>query len=673
MSIRANFCNLTDSVPRPIFSSCLAAQSPEMQEEWITRELLAGGTHYVFSIQAGYTDYPPEVNFYLEGRMAEWLTTLDRVLAAGLIPVVFLHTGGDYPGDQYFRNVLASIPSSYYDRALWVPAWEPVKGAWSSRQFRDAALTMRAALGPTAPMAAHLSQGRLSFASNPVEADDPWGGNEMDCWRTGWGPAGHPFDVFLYQSYVVAQGDTMDVTKPDSWGERAKEVADRVLGLPGAPDWFAGIRRPDLVWFEATAYYFIRGRSTSAWAQEVAASAQTLGYQGFGNGLPKSDTTPTPPDGGGDMQPYNEDLVFQTNEKVKDTYAEAGRSIDAQYPIWIARTVYDYCAGMSWNASESKHLAELRDALGLPAPPVPPISLLPRLVVNGQMFGLETGERWTAIQNSDFNLLNRWQHGEDIYPVLEQRAKVGFNLLRVWTLYDLVNIGTFTDIDYSRIPDFLQECSRYGLYVEFTAYTSLERKDHWDKLVAACQGPSNVLTELVNEGTLPVNQIDMARYARPSGVLASHGSGGSEGVPPWDPWDYVTFHTNGASEEQRKIGHNAWEIWSGPTLTNETSRYPEVGMWVGASLERQKQLAYDSAAGAALLCAGSCFHSVHGKTSELWDANELAVADAWVRGAKSVSLACQPGAYYRRDDLLTDELLRVYQRGTSGCIVEIHK
>ena len=308
-----------------------------------------------------------------------------------------------------------------------------------------------------------------------------------------------------------------------------------------------------------------------------------------------------------------------------------------------------------------------------PSPPPPVVVVLPRLVRNGQVFGLATGARWTSIQTSDFNLLNRWQHGEDTHPVLAQRAEAGFNLLRVWTLYDIPRIGTFLDIDYSRIPEFLRLCAGYGLYVEFTAYTSIEREEHWDCLVAGSWGETNVLLELVNEGTLPVNQINMANYRRPAGVLASHGSGGSEGVPPWEPWDYVTFHTNGSSEEQRKIGHNAMEIWDGPTLTNETSRYPDVGMWVGANLLRQYSLANDSAAGAALLCAGACFHSVQGKTSELWDERTLAVAQAWARGATSVDLKCQVGAYRRRDDLLTDDLLRVYQRGNAGCIVPIRK
>lgn len=71
------------------------------------------------------------------------------------------------------------------------------------------------------------------------------------------------------------------------------------------------------------------------------------------------------------MQPYNEDLVLQTNEKVKALYKEADEPIDEQYPVWVARTVYDYCGGMSWSASESKHLRECREALGLPLPVAP--------------------------------------------------------------------------------------------------------------------------------------------------------------------------------------------------------------------------------------------------------------------------------------------------------------
>jgi hypothetical protein len=284
--VRANFCNLRDSTGRAIFSSCLAAQTPAMQDEWIAREQAAGGTHYVLSIQAGYAPvYPEEINFHTAGRMPEWLTALNRVLAARLVPVVVLDPGNPpFPGTSYLRSLISEIPVSYYDRCIWVCGWECVKGAWSSLQFNAANLALRDEVGPRALLACHLSPGRASFASHPLEADDPWQGHELAAWRKECGPQ---FDLFLYQSLPPAEGAPFDVTAPDSWGERAKEVADRFLGLPGAPDWFAGaVSRPTLIWFEGTATTFIRGQSTSAWAREVARYAKTLGFQGFGNGLP---------------------------------------------------------------------------------------------------------------------------------------------------------------------------------------------------------------------------------------------------------------------------------------------------------------------------------------------------------------------------------------------------
>jgi hypothetical protein len=87
-----------------------------------------------------------------------------------------------------------------------------------------------------------------------------------------------------------------------------------------------------------------------------------------------------------------------------------------------------------------------------------------------------------------------------------------------------------------------------------------------------------------------------------------------------------------------------------------------------------RALAYDSAAGAALLCAGACFHSICGKSSVLFDAATVDAALAWTAGSRSVPLAVQHQPYTRRDDLLTPDLLRVYQRGTTDAgIVRIRK
>ena len=305
---------------------------------------------------------------------------------------------------------------------------------------------------------------------------------------------------------------------------------------------------------------------------------------------------------------------------------------------------------------------------------------LPRLTVSGQFFGTETGERFTAIECSDFNLLARYLDGEDIRPVL--RNRVGFNMLRVWTLMQLsqYGIGDLTldmhpDL-YERIPDFCRLCGSFGFYIEFTAYTGINDPNHWERLGEAVKGCSNVILELVNELDQNTNEpdsdgriFDLSLYDKIDGVLCSHGSNGSEHWPVEPYWDYTTMHFNDAHEWQRKVGHNAWEIWLGPTLSNENTRPDKDGaIW---HFE-------DAAEGAALLCAGSCFHSQSGKASTVFSAQDAQFAQAWLAGAQSVPLRYQPGAYRHGQDEIDVEhdehLLRVYQRVLSdgdGWMVKI--
>ena len=72
------------------------------------------------------------------------------------------------------------------------------------------------------------------------------------------------------------------------------------------------------------------------------------------------------------IPPYDENRITTLCATVRATYAAAGVPADYLYPLWIARTLHDYCAGMAWDASAAKHLHELRIALGLIDPPEPP-------------------------------------------------------------------------------------------------------------------------------------------------------------------------------------------------------------------------------------------------------------------------------------------------------------
>lgn len=295
-------------------------------------------------------------------------------------------------------------------------------------------------------------------------------------------------------------------------------------------------------------------------------------------------------------------------------------------------------------------------------PYIPVVVTLPELLRDGQFFIQADGTRWTAIECSDFNLLSRYFDGEDIKPILEQRKSCGFNLLRVWTLFDIPNIGTLTSCDYSRIPKFITLCAQYGLYVEFTAYTGINDPQHWLNLCEVSRHcEPKPLLELVNELDVNTNEPDwlgrvfkLEDYKQPQGLLSSHGSNGSETWPISPYWSYATMHFNDAFEWQRKVGHNSMEVWAGPTLANENTRYPD---------HSDSQIyAQDAAESAALLCAGSCFHSVRGKTSELWDDIEEICARMWGLGAASVDLQYQLGHYRHAGELEDPSILRAYQR-----------
>lgn len=311
---------------------------------------------------------------------------------------------------------------------------------------------------------------------------------------------------------------------------------------------------------------------------------------------------------------------------------------------------------------------------------VPTFRPLPRLQIAGKFFRLDTGERWTAIEASDFNLYTRFLKGEDIEPILAQRAEAGFNLLRVFTAFDICSTGGGCQIIgrlvprervdyYTLLPYFLMQCARHGLRVELVAFTGPytgvfanadEMVAHWNNLVAVAMQPdnTNVLLELINEFDNPPNAgVPLELMQRPPlAVLASHGSAVQDALPLQPVWSYATYHPASGPEWARKAAHNGMEDvadpFGVPVLVNETIRFPDN--------EASSTQACDAAEGAALLEAGAAFHSIHGKSSELWVGAERDAAYAWASCAQRVPLEYQAGAYLRFDP--TPGYIRIYAR-----------
>ncbi len=271
--------------------------------------------------------------------------------------------------------------------------------------------------------------------------------------------------------------------------------------------------------------------------------------------------------------------------------------------------------------------------------------------------------RFTIVQSSFFNGLNRFAKGEDITPQLEQLRSLRFNMVRTWTAFHVPGIGDCEPNElYPYYGDYLELCASYGLYAEIGAIAGYTWPsvaamiEHWQNVKNLCLGHTNALTEVFNEWGHPLNpNPDPLLFSEPLAGLSSHGSSIQDALPVQPFWSVVSYRPGAGPEWMRKVGHNAMEDvadpYGKPTWSNETTRCPDN--------DSNPDHFYDAAAGAALLCAGACFHSVEGKAANLLTGQALVCAKAWSDGAHSVPLEYQAGAYRR---IVDPQYLRVYQR-----------
>lgn len=278
------------------------------------------------------------------------------------------------------------------------------------------------------------------------------------------------------------------------------------------------------------------------------------------------------------------------------------------------------------------------------------------MIIREKFFSKSSGEYFTAIEASDYNLFNRFQNDEDIIPVLQQRRDIGkTNMLRVWTLFNLVSIGVCTSPQYEKLDAFCKLCAKYGQYVEFTAYTDIWDSTHYPKLIEATAKNTNVIIEMLNEGHM---YEETKIFSKSPYHLTSRGSGLSEQLPMLPLMDYGTVHFNSAYEWWRKNGHNAMELandYGKPILTNESTRSDDN--------DNNPNHYGDSSFAVAALNAGSCFHSIHGKNSTLWQGREEECAHQHGLRASEVDLIYQDGQYIR---LEPNGLLRYYLKRLDG-------
>lgn len=292
--VLTNFCNLHDKQGRVIFTAMYAGLDDESRKDWLDRLVAAGSTHVAISPAAGYPGSPiPAFDIYSQpDRFASFVREILRTPGANgkaLTPILILD-GGD-PGirqriDAFWPAIRGSLGDDA-DRVIVVPGWELINASPTTSAEFSYALTKLHDLGYR-HIWAHLSPGRASASSNPVEPDDPWQGAESGMWKSN---GGQWVEGLLYQSQAVrGNDDQCDPADDGCFLNRWEDVVPRIAA--GMNGWrILGGQNVGLVFFEGPAYYFYRGQVDSAFARRIATAAQRMCEKyrvecGFGNGLP---------------------------------------------------------------------------------------------------------------------------------------------------------------------------------------------------------------------------------------------------------------------------------------------------------------------------------------------------------------------------------------------------
>jgi hypothetical protein len=263
-----------------------------------------------------------------------------------------------------------------------------------------------------------------------------------------------------------------------------------------------------------------------------------------------------------------------------------------------------------------------------------------RVHVEGPTFVDELGRGWIWKGCTDFLLFKQHLDGQDVTPLLRDRASAGANLVRVLGMAQ--NITRFRPQEYpdyfDRLGPFMDLVADNGLYVELTVFadaqlimsSSADQHQHLDRVVSVVRGKSNVFVELVNEYSK--NGVDPRLFNKPDGVLCSRGSGQTDEAPPQPPWDYITFHA-------RRDPPKAWN-----DVNPDNVRWPPGPPWVTdemmkAGVDVSDPSRFFQAGIFAGLANGATFHSQEGVESRPFGPVARACAMEFFRGLKSIAEA----------------------------------
>jgi hypothetical protein len=264
------------------------------------------------------------------------------------------------------------------------------------------------------------------------------------------------------------------------------------------------------------------------------------------------------------MQPYNEQEVLEAIKLVEGTFIEAQIVPNLAGMVWVARILYDYCGGMSWDQSEKKHIKELRVQLGLPnpEPPIPPLTSL--RVREGRLWDGARYIGWRGISEFDAIHAVRTGNEADLIRRLDRAKENGCNGIRVLMMAEnLFQLAPSMPNYWEALTRAVNLANERGLYVELCIFADAQMvmPNHQARLEFAKQVADytrdwpGVIYQLSNEpmknGWQSATDPELLQIAQNTTFSAPFSIG--------DPSDYVTDPATGEPlrSELEKLGRRS--------------------------------------------------------------------------------------------------------------------
>ncbi len=210
-----------------------------------------------------------------------------NIRKAGFIPMFWL-LGDLVAGDSYDENG-GHLENTEALLRRMVPALKGVVGAfspgyelrgccgasgapYSAKQYWQILQWIRE-MAPDVYLIGHFaSENSAGSSHSPVEAADPWQGNEIDFWtEVDWPIGSTLLDGFFYQ----APTDNKLFGPTEDWRDRWQECIDRIGA--GNHIWPPACTTKDLIWGEAGWYNITRGDNTEAQIVSISDKALAMG------------------------------------------------------------------------------------------------------------------------------------------------------------------------------------------------------------------------------------------------------------------------------------------------------------------------------------------------------------------------------------------------------------